>query len=199
MGTSVPDDDLDQLLDEVETKYCGPGAPRASYRAGERVKPEPSSAGNVLVKASNDDENIDDLIEDILNVNCDGEMKEKQNKSANQHSSHVRCKKCCPAYVGGSDVLLGLGTNIYKRACDQLRCTVCDFKIVLFDDYKWEASCDYLFFRNNMPELSKLQSKMIKKKGTRAYACQCSWRSVQNLMDLREDQQLHWVCGKHLE
>ncbi|MEE6509231.1 hypothetical protein FKM82_025041 [Ascaphus truei] len=51
--------------------------------------------------------------------------------------------------------------------------------------------------RNSMPELSKLQTKILRKKGTRAYACQCSWRSIQELTDLGTDQQLRWVCGKH--
>ncbi|NXI74313.1 CH037 protein, partial [Anseranas semipalmata] len=83
------------------------------------------------------------------------------------------------------------------RTCDQLRCTACDFRVSLFNDYIWDQSCDYLFFRNNMPELSKLRAKMIKKKGSRAYACQCSWRSINELTDLQTDQQLRWVCGKH--
>lgn len=57
----------------------------------------------------------------------------------------------------------------------------------------------YLIGRNNMPELSKLRAKMIKKKGARAYACQCSWRSIDEFTDLQTDQQLRWVCGKHSE
>uniref|UniRef100_A0A8C5LQH0 Cilia- and flagella-associated protein 418 n=1 Tax=Leptobrachium leishanense TaxID=445787 RepID=A0A8C5LQH0_9ANUR len=36
-----------------------------------------------------------------------------------------------------------------------------------------------------------------KKKGTRAYACQCTWRSIQEQTDIGTDQQLHWVCGRH--
>lgn len=57
----------------------------------------------------------------------------------------------------------------------------------------------HFFGRNNMPELSKLRAKMIKKKGARAYACQCSWRSIDELTDLQTEQQLRWVCGKHGE
>lgn len=33
------------------------------------------------------------------------------------------------------------------RTCDQLRCTACDFRVSLFNDYIWDQSCDYLFFR----------------------------------------------------
>ncbi|XP_069813412.1 cilia- and flagella-associated protein 418 isoform X2 [Dendropsophus ebraccatus] len=151
--------------------------------------------------AAADDENVDDLIEDILDVRFYEENKKlnakstkhQSCKSSRQHPS----KRCCPVYLGGSMVPFGIGTSISERACNQLRCTTCDFNIVVFDDYKWDASCDYLFFRNSMPEYSKLQTKMIRKKGVRAYACQCSWRSVQELTDLSSQPQLRWVCGKH--
>ena len=48
-----------------------------------------------------------------------------------------------------------------------------------------------------MPEFHKLKTKLVKKKGSRAYACQCSWRTVEELTDLQADHQLRWVCGKH--
>uniref|UniRef100_A0A8D0HLL5 Cilia- and flagella-associated protein 418 n=1 Tax=Sphenodon punctatus TaxID=8508 RepID=A0A8D0HLL5_SPHPU len=99
---------------------------------------------------------------------------------------------CCPVYLGGSSTPHGIGTNISQRTCDQLRCTACDFRVLHYDDYLWDKSCDYLFFRNNMPELSKLRVKMMKKEGTRAYACQCTWRSVDELTDLSTDRQLRW-------
>ncbi|XP_015310536.1 cilia- and flagella-associated protein 418 isoform X1 [Macaca fascicularis] len=83
------------------------------------------------------------------------------------------------------------------RACDHLRCIACDFLVVSYDDYMWDKSCDYLFFRNNMPEFHKLKAKLVKKKGTRAYACQCSWRTIEEVTDLQTDHQLRWVCGKH--
>lgn len=34
-----------------------------------------------------------------------------------------------------------------SRACDRLRCVACDFQIVSYNDYMWDKSCDYLFFR----------------------------------------------------
>lgn len=33
------------------------------------------------------------------------------------------------------------------RSCDQLRCTSCDFRVLMFDDCEWDSSCDYLFLR----------------------------------------------------
>ncbi|KAM4704937.1 cilia- and flagella-associated protein 418 [Rhinophrynus dorsalis] len=192
----MADDDLDLLLDEVESKFCGP-RPAAG---GGLVRPDRSR--NAVVKSSKDDENIDDLIDDILDVSFHGDNKQKtrlDKQPACRPSSEMHTKKCCPVYVAGSSIPFGIGTNISKRACNQLRCTACDFYIMTFDDYRWDASCDYLFFRNSMPELSKLQSKLLKKKGMRAYSCQCSWRSILELTDLTTDQQLRWVCGKHAE
>lgn len=202
MGDSVVEDDLDRLLDEVETKYCGMGPPGASCRTGGGNKAEAGRCRKIL-KASSEDESIDELIEDILNVPCSEDNQKQQMELASNHYSkrsfQTSSKKCSPVYIGGGNIPFGVGTNISEKACNQLRCTACDFIIVVFEDNKWDQSCDYLFFRNSMPELSKLKCKMIKKKGTRAYACQCTWRSVQELMDIRTDQQLRWVCGKHSE
>ncbi|KAF3822629.1 hypothetical protein GH733_008003, partial [Mirounga leonina] len=91
-------------------------------------------------------------------------------------------------------ILLAYSIIIVIIACDHLRCIACDFWVVSYDDYMWDKSCDYLFFRNNMPEFHKLRTKLVKKKGTRAYACQCSWRTIEDLTDLQTDHQLRWVC-----
>lgn len=51
------------------------------------------------------------------------------------------------------------------RVCDRLHCTTCDNKIVTFENFEWNSSCDYLFFRNNYPDFSKLKSKLISHAG----------------------------------
>ncbi|CAH2285616.1 Hypothetical predicted protein [Pelobates cultripes] len=66
------EDDLDRLLDEVETKYCGSGAAGSTEGRNQR---EPSRCKKPVKKACAEDENIDDLIEDILNVHCKEENK----------------------------------------------------------------------------------------------------------------------------
>lgn len=45
-----------------------------------------------------------------------------------------------------------------NRACDHLRCTACDFQVVSYDDYKWDKSCDYLFFRYVSRELHSVKN-----------------------------------------
>ncbi|XP_077127050.1 cilia- and flagella-associated protein 418 isoform X2 [Ranitomeya variabilis] len=195
----MADDDLDQLLDEVESKYCHPGPGGAASRAADRKEAKRSK--NPLAITPVDDENVDELIEDILDVRFCEENKTPNVKSPRQQSCKTSRqhpnKKCCPVYLGGSLVPFGLGTSVSERACNQLRCTSCDFNIVTFEDYKWDASCDYLFFRNSVPDHSKLQTRMVKKKGARAYACQCSWRSIQQLAHLSAEEPLRWVCGTH--
>ncbi|XP_009322721.1 PREDICTED: protein C8orf37 homolog [Pygoscelis adeliae] len=163
-------------------------------------------SAKLLMSAGSSEEDIDDIIDEICNDSSFAKtpLKLKSNSASltpESNSAVVQAhrKRCCPVYLGGSSSPYGIGTNISKRTCDQLRCTACDFRVSLFNDYIWDQSCDYLFFRNNMPELSKLRAKMIKKKGARAYACQCSWRSIDELTDLQTDQQLRWVCGKHAE
>lgn len=58
--------------------------------------------------------------------------------------------------------------------------------------------CFSLLCRNNMPDRQKLRAKLKKRRGLRAYACQCSWFSTSEPTDLRDRPQLRWVCGKHL-
>uniref|UniRef100_A0A8C3RQQ3 Cilia- and flagella-associated protein 418 n=1 Tax=Chelydra serpentina TaxID=8475 RepID=A0A8C3RQQ3_CHESE len=192
-------DDLDALLDEVETKFCRlqalGGAGKRDRGGGEEAAGERDrlAAG---VDAPRTGEHTCLLEHDRLGqINIGYYYATLTNFTI----SLLNSCSCCPVYLGGSSTPRGIGTNISQRTCDQLRCTACDFHVSHYNDYQWDKSCDYLFFRNNMPELSKLRAKMIKKKGSRAYACQCSWRSIDALTDLRADRQLRWVCGKHVE
>ncbi|XP_064298429.1 cilia- and flagella-associated protein 418 [Phalacrocorax carbo] len=212
-------DDLDRLLDEVERRLCrlpGRGA-AGEHRHGDEEEEEEEEraaaaakegrSAKLLISAGSSEEDIDDIIDEICNDSgfAKTPLKLKPNSASLTPESNsavvvqAHRKRCCPVYLGGSSSPHGIGTSISKRTCDQLRCTACDFRVSLFNDYVWDQSCDYLFFRNNMPELSKLRAKMRKKKGARAYACQCSWRSIGELTDLQTDQQLRWVCGKHAE
>ncbi|XP_077207967.1 cilia- and flagella-associated protein 418 [Paroedura picta] len=216
-------DDLDELLDEVESKFCRlskPGCPDGVRTQGEtknrpREEEEPTKAASsgerarfskISTKHSNEEEDLDEIIKDIMDgknfvqspVKCISKCPTLAAET-NIASTQAQGKRCCPVYLGGSTAPYGIGTNISQRTCDRLRCTACDFRVLHSDDYQWDKSCDYLFFRNNMPEFSKLRTKMVKKKGTRAYACQCNWRSIDELTDLSMDRQLHWVCSKHTE
>ncbi|XP_061459480.1 cilia- and flagella-associated protein 418 isoform X2 [Rhineura floridana] len=196
-------DDLDELLDEVENKFCrlsrrdcsqrdrGQGRKRNRFREEEEeAEAEAVAAGErarfskALTKCASEEEDIDEIIKDIIDENSYAKNLVKQIS-----------KSPSPASENNTTSFQAQG----KRTCDQLRCTACDFHVLHYNDYRWDKSCDYLFFRNNMPEFSKLRTKMLTKKGSRAYACQCTWRSVDELTDLTMDRQLRWVCSKHIE
>ncbi|XP_038664909.1 protein C8orf37 homolog isoform X3 [Scyliorhinus canicula] len=171
-------DDLDELLDEVELRFCRD----RSAGAGGLDKEVKISAPSVRCKeAYKEEDDLSDLIEDIFHDDPSVSELSKSSPGTITNCSGHRA----PSQTKG------------RKTCDQLRCTTCDFRVITLDDYEWNKSCDYLFFRNNMPDLDKLKVKTLSRIGTRAYACQCSWRSIQNLADLREEQELRWVCGRH--
>ncbi|XP_046907327.1 cilia- and flagella-associated protein 418 isoform X1 [Hypomesus transpacificus] len=207
-------DDLDELLDEIESKFCSNAS--LSLRASsdecparihakqiKGTKANKSSSSPTSTQRRTDIEDIDALIDDIFEDEYDSlDLKQTEQlsnvtKAEKGPVAKSGQKKCCPVFLGGSLVANGVGTAISQRSCDQLRCTSCDFRIAMFDDHEWDPSCDYLFFRNNMPDCLKLRAKLRKRKGVRAYACQCSWHSARDLADLTKQPKLKWVCGKH--
>ncbi|XP_049585460.1 cilia- and flagella-associated protein 418 [Syngnathus scovelli] len=200
------DDDLDELLDEVEKKFCrnisvSPASSKGGGQCGKDRDERPRNVGC--------EQKIKSIKEDI-----DAALKELQDedhsdapwaKTVPPHKGHLDDqihsqpggRKCCPVYLGGSGVAKGVGTAASKRSCDQLRCTSCDFRVLTFDDCEWDSSCDYLFLRNNMPDHGKLGAKLRKRKGVRAYACQCSWFAVSEATDVSMQPQLRWACARH--
>jgi len=81
-----------------------------------------------------------------------------------------------------------------SSGCQALWCVGCDFKVSGFDNYIWEPSVDYLFFRNSYPEKHKLATKMIACRGARAYACQCTWHSINETTSTHGLRNCRWVC-----
>ncbi|KAI7806987.1 putative protein C8orf37-like protein, partial [Triplophysa rosa] len=174
-------DDLDDLLDEVESKFCcsTSKSKQSAYNLKQTdhrcTSPQHKKQSRKQESKGTENDDIDAMLQEILEDDC----------------------QCCPVFLGGSSVQHGVGTSVSQRACNQLRCTSCDFRVAMFDDHEWDPSCDYLFLRNNMPDYHKLRAKLKRRKGGRAYACQCSWHTAHALSDLRAQDRLKWVCGKH--
>lgn len=177
-------DDIDDLLDEVETKY---GEKKMNVIDGpKRAKPK---IKNKL------EEDINDILSD---THVDDEfMPSRPVKADSVAKSHSGVnQRCYAVYLGGSDQPTGQATAISQRACNNLRCTGCDFRVCQFNNYKWTSDTNYLFLRNNVPDFEKLKPKLSDSKGHRAYCCQCSWRTVKDLTQLA-DPALKWHCAKH--
>ncbi|GAA54988.1 hypothetical protein CLF_106307 [Clonorchis sinensis] len=115
------------------------------------------------------------------------------------------CHRCSVPCIAG--VEMSLGWNKYKvhitdqpmtsRACNTLRCIACDNAVVIFDNSSWSSDVDYYFLRTNYPNTKRLQAKMKRKGGSRAYCCQCSSTEATKLTCLDGIPSLQWVCGKH--
>uniref|UniRef100_A0A3B5L5Q5 Cilia- and flagella-associated protein 418 n=1 Tax=Xiphophorus couchianus TaxID=32473 RepID=A0A3B5L5Q5_9TELE len=180
----MDDDDLDELLDEVEKKFCSK-----------------ASAASSGVKRNKDENKQEEWSKNFYSC-CRGDFDFPCGVFVCHFETFCALRsasRCCPVFISGSSVTNGVGTATSKRSCDQLRCVSCDFRVLMFDDSEWDASCDYLFLRNNVPDRQKLRAKLKKRKGLRAYACQCNWLSSSETTDLRDQPQLRWVCGKHLD
>ncbi|XP_039475635.1 protein C8orf37 homolog isoform X2 [Oreochromis aureus] len=207
----MDDEDLDQLLDEVEKKFCrnvsiASSAARTNSNVvgkHEKDKDGQKKHGATKPKGSVNSvtEDIDALLEELQEEDCShfpqpkAEQFPKGPHVEKTLPSQSGGRKCCPVFIGGSSVANGVGTAASKRSCDQLRCISCDFRVLMFDDCEWDSSCDYLFLRNNMPERQKLRTKLKKRRGLRAYACQCSWISTLEPTDLRDQPQLRWSAS----
>ncbi|XP_076109539.1 cilia- and flagella-associated protein 418-like [Mytilus galloprovincialis] len=182
-------DDIDDLLDEVETKYC----PK-DRRKGKETSSSIKSSHNASFKRKYYHELIN--LEDAIITSFILQPDVKPIKSNGYDARTETARKCYPIYVGGANCSCGMGTSMSQKTCDKMRCTSCDFKVVSFDNFEWTTDTDYLFLRNHAPDFQKLKSNLNSRKGYRAYCCQCSFRSIKELTQLK-DPQLKWVCGKH--
>ncbi|EDV29751.1 Protein C8orf37-like protein [Trichoplax sp. H2] len=204
-------DDIDDLLDEVDQKFI--------QRKPVKFQPNNENAGENRKRFNNnrsvsstssrlrDDDELSRMIEDICSVEDESDIEKRrrevnkiaEKKSVTKQQSLDCSKRCYQVYLGGSKSLIGLATISSQRACNQLRCTACDFRVSYYDDYEWHQRSNYIFFRNNMPDFEKIRVNLLRKLGTRAYACQCSWKSIADVVPVDNYTDLKWVCGRHLK
>eukprot|EP00054_Salpingoeca_dolichothecata_P026488 m.189607 g.189607 ORF g.189607 m.189607 type:complete len:198 (-) comp25669_c1_seq5:1488-2081(-) len=196
----MSDVDIDDLLDDAEMLLARPK---------QRQQQQPTKSRICHTKPKREDD-LDDILHELdLGISPPPPEPTKTTAKSTPHRELSRTRlgslsdkvksdlvKCFPVYLGGTETPKGLNRGGPPTACNQLRCTSCDFRICIFDDYAWHERCDYLFFRNNVPDFDKLKVNLIKKPGCRAYACQCSWRSIESAVPLNQEK-LKWVCAKH--
>eukprot|EP00056_Hartaetosiga_gracilis_P003594 m.65089 g.65089 ORF g.65089 m.65089 type:complete len:320 (-) comp11512_c0_seq1:115-1074(-) len=117
--------------------------------------------------------------------------------SAVSTSTGRQSNKCSRLVLTDASIPKGKCTASNKCSCSKMRCTSCDHVVGSFDNVVWDASADYLFFRNNFPDYEKLRPKLKQSRGSRAYACQCSSENVLMGESKKVDRSLKWVCGRH--
>uniref|UniRef100_A0A672KF48 Cilia- and flagella-associated protein 418 n=1 Tax=Sinocyclocheilus grahami TaxID=75366 RepID=A0A672KF48_SINGR len=149
-------DDLDDLLDEVESKFCcsTSASKRSTYALNQTdhkcANPEDKKQSRKQQgkKVQHDNDDIDAMLQEIL---------DEDYQPISTHVSQItgqnlvmiieQDKDTVHLFLGGSSVPHGVGTSVSQRACNHLRCTSCDFSVIMFEDHEWDSSCDYLFFR----------------------------------------------------
>lgn len=69
---------------------------------------------------------------------------------------------------------------------EHFHCIGCDFQVLVCEDCVWTEEVDYMFFRNNYPNIERLRRCLVPQEGCRAYCCQCSWKSARSVSSLQE-------------
>ena len=82
----------------------------------------------------------------------------KKTMSSRQETGTQR--QCSPLLLSGTVSSQGLSTISSPRACDNLLCLSCNIPVVMLDNLQWDSSTDYLFLRNNIPNVSKLRGRI---------------------------------------
>jgi hypothetical protein len=79
------------------------------------------------------------------------------------------------------------------------QCTACDFQVLRVENVIWSSAVEYMFFRNNYPNVQKLRQQLVTRKDCCAYCCQCSWKSAESAAPLADVAEgLRWrTIGIH--
>eukprot|EP00741_Cyanophora_paradoxa_P021671 tig00000241_g20917.t1 len=175
---SAPTDDLDELLKTIESPPRSGSFKYSSEKSAPQSKPQSMSSLRTAVHAP-------------------GGPTKSANASPLPNIAGGTRKRCFPVCIGGTSMEKGLTTSLLdQKTCSNLRCTKCDWRVSSFEGV-WHQRCDYMFFRNNMPDYEKLRVNLIPKPGHLAYSCQCTWRSVSSAEQLDPYGEVRWVCGGH--
>ncbi|CAH8867776.1 unnamed protein product [Trichobilharzia szidati] len=142
-----------------------------------------------------------DLMAEIDEILKDDDLDSSEKDVTFVSSSHCQTlkNKCSVVHLGGTQSEVGITTNSVTRACDRLKCVACDNPVLLFNNFSWTRSPDYLFLRTNYPNYNLLKCKLRKSTGTRAYCCQCNAIDTGKLVALAKYTNLQWICTRHPE
>ncbi|CEO96036.1 unnamed protein product (mitochondrion) [Plasmodiophora brassicae] len=128
----------------------------------------------------------DDLDQMLLDIDADLDTAAPDAPLSTPGKGNSGFRKCTVVMLGQT-----------PAACSNLRCTMCDHVVVRIVKREWDPSCDYFFFRNNVPDLTKLGRKLRDAPRSTAYACQCSWTTATNTVAITSSSPHKWVCAGH--
>eukprot|EP00823_Brevimastigomonas_motovehiculus_P004470 TRINITY_DN2960_c0_g1_i1.p1 TRINITY_DN2960_c0_g1~~TRINITY_DN2960_c0_g1_i1.p1 ORF type:complete len:334 (+),score=88.62 TRINITY_DN2960_c0_g1_i1:74-1075(+) len=147
------------------------------------------------------DEDLDDLLNSLDNaVSVEGPKLNSLVSASRTDSKTMKTtttkalekRHCYPVYLSAADEDVQRG-----KACNSLLCTSCDHTVLRIPHCRWSASVDYLFLRNNYPDLHKLRSCLEHSADECSYACQCTSKSVNSITNLSSQSKSRWICSGH--
>ena len=173
-------DDIDDLLNDAET-FC--------------QKDQKKKSANT--KTSQHKKIIDDQVASLLEEIDTLDAGDRSGSGVVTKSDLGERRQCRPeTLLGGPMASSGVSAVSSPRVCDNMLCLACNLPVLAMDNVQWDETTDYLFLRNNVPNIDKLRAKLKMKKGCRAYACQCQWRNVTEIVSSRHSG-VQWICRKH--
>eukprot|EP00919_Chromeraceae_sp_WS-2016_P064351 GHVR01152315.1.p1 GENE.GHVR01152315.1~~GHVR01152315.1.p1 ORF type:complete len:210 (+),score=48.03 GHVR01152315.1:37-666(+) len=207
-------DDIDELLKECEA-VVGSSSSTSSAKNNINIYENNRNINenNINIRHNNENsEYVEDLLSHLINddeynntnifnknIN-DNIYKDDYIKILNTPRMRISNKRCDTPLIGGTRCSRGYSDPIQPVACDNLRCTSCDFQVIQLASWKWKPEVEYLFFRNYYPDVDKLKSMMEVAVDEVAYCCQCSWRTIcafDSIDNVNKEQQGLWKCFGH--
>ncbi|KAI8818784.1 retinal maintenance-domain-containing protein [Fimicolochytrium jonesii] len=159
------DDDLDHLI--ASLSHDGD-----SHRSGKHP-----------LAAENNTYNVDDLLDELDKPDTSA-PRPRHGEARGSSESLGPKTKCTTLYIGGTSTQRGQTVGSVPRSCNRVRCVKCDFRCLAFPDATWTPDTDYLFLRNNMPDVERMQEKLSEADGRphrfraeKQYRKRCSRRS----------------------
>ena len=104
--------------------------------------------------------------------------------------------KCQTPYLSADGNARG-SDGFARQPCFNLICRRCDVYVKHYTGKRWTNDVDYMFFRSNFGDSSKLEPKLADYKGSIAFHCGCSGISVQSPRPANGDSGLKWICYGH--
>ncbi|OAF69262.1 hypothetical protein A3Q56_02986 [Intoshia linei] len=176
--------DLDNLIDNFENNT--------------KNKKKIENKENFIQETTPQIKTLDKLLKEfqIDEINEDSKQ-DKINHNSNYNSETKTIKKCTNVFAGGNKVDLGLSDMVLKRCCHNMKCLKCDIDVVILCNQKWSNNVDYLFFRNNSPNITKMKKESKFDRDYRCFACQCQWCSISHTDTINVSEKFRWVCKGH--